>query len=60
VAVSLRKEAENGEELDSFNIEYLGPDWCEGCDFDRSQLVDFFDLGTLVDEWLWQASWYSQ
>jgi len=35
------------------------PDWCQGCDFDRSGYVDFADLAKLADSWLWQAGWYT-
>ena len=35
-------------------------DWCEGSDFDESRYVDFGDLKTFAENWLWQAIWYSQ
>jgi len=28
------------------------PDWCYGCDFDKSSVVDIFDLATFVGHWL--------
>jgi len=34
------------------------PDWCEGCDFDHSGIVDSNDLKNFTENWLWQASWY--
>ena len=36
------------------------PDWCEGRDFDQSNMVDFNDLFRLCEDWLWQASWYNE
>lgn len=36
------------------------PDWCEGCDFDRSERVDFVDLRRFGENWLWQAAWYDE
>jgi len=36
------------------------PDWCEGCDFDRSERVDFVDLRRFGENWLWQAAWYNE
>lgn len=43
-------------------MDYLcsEPDWCEGSDFDESRYVDFGDLKTFAENWLWQAIWYSQ
>jgi len=35
------------------------PEWCEGCDFDHSELVDLNDLRKFAENWLWEASWYS-
>jgi len=35
------------------------PDWCDGCDLDHSGLVDLNDLRKFAENWLWQASWFS-
>jgi hypothetical protein len=35
------------------------PDWCEGTDLDRSGVVDFADLAIFCENWLWQASYFS-
>jgi parallel beta-helix repeat protein len=34
------------------------PDWCEGCDYNQSGVVDVNDLMRFCENWLWQASWY--
>jgi parallel beta-helix repeat protein len=34
------------------------PDWCEGCDYDESGIVDHDDLRRFAENWLWKASWY--
>lgn len=35
-----------------------GPEWCEACDFNQSQQVDFNDLINLCENWLWEANWF--
>ncbi len=37
----------------------VGPDWCNGSDYNRDGKVDIYDLEKFAANWLWQASWYS-
>ncbi|MFH1370405.1 MAG: hypothetical protein ABII09_03860 [Planctomycetota bacterium] len=30
------------------------PDWCDGCDFDKSGFVDIYDMANLAEYWLMQ------
>lgn len=47
--------------LASYWVGYICAEleWCEGCDFDHSGLVDLNDLRTFAEGWLWEAGWYS-
>ena len=38
----------------------LGPEWCQGSDFNQTQKVDYGDLKRMGEQWLWQASWYRE